>query len=161
MPASAVNGWSPSLLFSGYKSCLFHSIKEHLNLYSSLSLNVWGERKTQGEWANWRWNLICKGCGLQGLHRNFLHWESLLPVPSAPTAAPMHRKYIQSSMIPTSAGISAKPPESIISHALVWSTLTGDSLVLKKVQLPKGGERQWQICFVFLLKTVSLCEYSR
>lgn len=26
--------------------------------------------------------------GLQCLHRNFLHWESLLPAPSTPTAAP-------------------------------------------------------------------------
>lgn len=61
-------------------------------------------------------------------------------------------------MIPTSVVISAKFSESIISHALVWSTLTGDSLALKKVQLHKGGDRHWQICFVFPLKMVSFCE---
>lgn len=41
--------------------------------------------------------------GLQCLHRNFLHWESLLPAPSTPTAAPVHRKCIQLSTIPTLA----------------------------------------------------------
>lgn len=89
MPASAVSSWSLSLLFSGYKSCLFPSIKEHLNLYSYLSWNVWEERKMQWELAKRSCNLI--GEGLQGLHRNFLHWEPLLPAPQAPRAAPVHR----------------------------------------------------------------------
>lgn len=147
MPASVVNGWSLSLLFSGYKRCLFHSIKEHLNLYSYLSWNVWGERKTQFELAKWSWNLICMGCSVC-TETSFTGDPSSLP-----RAAPAHRKCVLLSMIPASAVIWEKlSSESIISHALV---------ALKKPQLPKRGDRHWQICAVFLLKTVSLCECSK
>lgn len=141
MPASVVSSWSLSLLFSGYKSCLFPSIKEHLNLYSYLSWNVWEERKTQWELAKWSCNLI--GEGLQGLHRNFLHWEPLLPDRPphlAPRAAPVCRKCtpeLDSNSKPSSP---ARLSQSIISCVLLWSTFTRDPLTLKRLQPPKGGE---------------------
>lgn len=151
-----VNSWSLSLLFSGYKSCLFHSIKEHLNLHSYLSLNVWGERKMQGELAKRGWNLISLGCRAC-IETSFFGNPPCLPPRTHCSTSPQEMYWAECDFnISSHFGKALR----VNSHTLVWFAFTGDPLALKKLQLPQRGDGHEQICVVFLLKTVSLHEGS-